>query len=187
MNRNQYNWIYALVIILVASGAFMAFTPSIESVEQNSNTIKWMSLEDIEKAQTTSPRPVLVSLNTSWCVWCKKMDESTFSDASVINYINNNFYALKFDAEADVNYNLKGKSYSLTTINNRKVHQLAWDWGNVNGRIGYPTIVILDEKLDKLNASPGFKDVEAMTSLMKFYGEGIYKTKSWQDYLSGGK
>ncbi|MCO5233941.1 MAG: DUF255 domain-containing protein [Chitinophagales bacterium] len=187
MKRKHYNWIYAFVILLAVSGITTAFLPAIESVEQNANTINWLSLDEIEKAQKTSPKPVLVSLNTSWCVWCKKMDESTFSDASVINYINKNFYALKFDAEADVNYNLKGTNYSLTTVNNRKVHQLAWEWGNVNGRIGYPTIVILNENLEKLHTSPGFKDVDAMTSLMKYFGEGIYKTKSWQDYLSGGK
>jgi thioredoxin-related protein len=115
------------------------------------------------------------------------MDESTFSDPNLINYINKNFYALKFDAESVQSVNFKGKDYPVQTINNRKVHQLAWDWGNVNGRIGYPTIVILDQNLDKLQAFPGFKDVEAMTSLAKFYGEGIYKNKSWQDYLSGGK
>ena len=56
----------------------------------------------------------------------------------------------------------------------------------MNGRIGYPTIVILDKKKEKIQAYPGFKDVDAMTSLAKFYGEGIYKNKSWQDYLSSG-
>ena len=187
MEKKNYTWLLILPIVLAITIVSMSFMNSVENAEQNSGSIKWMTLDEINAAQKVSPKPVIVDLYTSWCVWCKKMDESTFSDPNLINYINKNFYALKFDAESVQSVNFKGKDYPVQTINNRKVHQLAWDWGNVNGRIGYPTIVILDQNLDKLQAFPGFKDVEAMTSLAKFYGEGIYKNKSWQDYLSGGK
>lgn len=187
MKNKNYTWLLIFPIVLAASTFSMAFMKSVEEVEQTSGNIKWMTLDEITVAQKTTPKPVIVDLYTSWCVWCKKMDESTFSDPTLISYINKNFYVLKFDAEAQQSVTFKDKVYDVQKINNRNVHQLAWDWGNVNGRIGYPTIVILDNNMDKLQAFPGFKDVDAMTSLAKFYGDGIYKNKSWQDYLSSGK
>ena len=186
MEKKNYTWLLILPIVLAITIVSMSFMNSVENAEQNSGSIKWMTLDEINAAQKVSPKPVIVDLYTSWCVWCKKMDESTFSEPTLISYINQNFYALKFDAESKETVSLKGKDYQIQTINNRSVHQLAWDWGNVNGRIGYPTIVILDDKMEKIQAYPGFKDVDAMTSLAKFYGEGIYKNKSWQDYLSSG-
>lgn len=186
MKKKKYTWTLLLPVILGISVLAMSFMKSVEEVEQT-NQIKWLSLDELEAAQKSAPKPVIVDLYTSWCVWCKKMDESTFTDPNIINYINKNFYAVKFDAESEANIQFKGNAYGIQTINNRKVHQLAWNWGNVNNRIGYPTIVILDENLDKIQAFPGFKDVEAMQSLAKYYGEKIYKTKSWQDYLSSGQ
>ncbi len=172
----------ALIITALATSSFME---SEESTEQTPS-INWMTIQEIEAAQKEAPKPVLVDLYTSWCVWCSKMKESTYTDPGLVQYINQNFYATRFDAEADVNVVLKEQEYPLITINNRKVHKLAWEWGAKNNRIGYPTIVVLDNNLDKLEAFPGFKDADAMNSLVKYYGEGIYKSKSWQDYLSGG-
>lgn len=186
MRKKKYTWVLLLPVILGISVLSMSFMKSVEEVKQT-NQIKWLTLDELEIAQKSAPKPVIVDLYTSWCVWCKKMDESTFTDPNIINYINKNFYAVKFDAESEANIQFKGNNYGIQTINNRKVHQLAWTWGNVNNRIGYPTIVILDEKSDKIQAFPGFKDVEAMQSLAKYYGEKIYKTKSWQDYLSSGQ
>ena len=36
---------------------------------------------------------------TSWCGWCKRMDGSTFSDPTIVNYMNAKYYCVKFDAE----------------------------------------------------------------------------------------
>lgn len=184
MNKKHYTSIL-LSFIAVAGFSLVSFMEAPEEVEQ-SNQVKWMSLDEVVAAQKTSPKPVIVNLYTSWCVWCSKMDESTFKDPSLVSYINKNFYTLKFDAEADVNVSLKGTEYPLITINNRKVHKLAWEWGAVNNRIGYPTIVVLDGEMEKLQAFPGFKDVEAMRVLARYFAEDVYKTKSWQEYLSSG-
>ena len=148
--------------------------------------IDWKSIEEIEVAQKENPKPVFVNLYTDWCVWCTKMDQSTYSDPKIVNYINEHFYALTFDAEGDQTVSVNNKQYNLETVNNRKVHKLAWEWGSVNNRIGYPTIVVLDSQMGKMQAFPGFKDSDAMNSLIKYYGENIYKTRSWQDYLTNG-
>jgi thioredoxin-related protein len=174
----------ALLLLLIFP--FSSFQPA-ENQQQSSGGIQWMTFEEMLAAQQKEPRKVLVDLYTDWCGWCKKMDASTFGDQAIINYINKHYYAVKLNGEKDVTVTIKGRQYKLAKINNRDTHELAWEWGSANNRLGYPTIVILDEQINKLNNFPGYKDVEAMEALLRYYGENIYLSKSWQDYISGGK
>jgi len=44
-------------------------------------------------------RPVLLNLTTVWCPWCRRMDETTYSDPSSIELINEAFVAIRVDAD----------------------------------------------------------------------------------------
>lgn len=56
--------------------------------------------------------PVLLSISAVWCYWCHVMEETTFSDADVASYINENFIPVLVDNDhrPDVNarYNVGG-------------------------------------------------------------------------------
>jgi uncharacterized protein len=47
----------------------------------------------------TSDRPVLLCLTAVWCHWCHQMDETTYSDPDVIQFINEHFIAIRVDAD----------------------------------------------------------------------------------------
>ena len=36
---------------------------------------------------------------TTWCGWCRQLDNTTYRDPQVIKYLNDNFIPLKIDAE----------------------------------------------------------------------------------------
>ena len=61
--------------------------------------INWISIEELETAQANEPRKVLIDVYTAWCGWCKKMDKTTFVDKDLVNYVNDNYYCVKFDGE----------------------------------------------------------------------------------------
>lgn len=44
-------------------------------------------------------KPVLLALSAVWCHWCHVMDETTYSDADVIAYINENFIPVRVDSD----------------------------------------------------------------------------------------
>jgi uncharacterized protein YyaL (SSP411 family) len=44
-------------------------------------------------------RLIVLSLSAVWCHWCHVMDETTYSDDAVINYINENFIPIRVDAD----------------------------------------------------------------------------------------
>ena len=61
--------------------------------------INWMSFEEAVKLNETKPKKIFIDVFTDWCGWCTKMDQTTFVDKDVVAYMNENFYAVKFNAE----------------------------------------------------------------------------------------
>lgn len=62
--------------------------------------VNWISFEELEKLYASQPKPIIVDLYTNWCGWCKEMDRTTYSNAKVAAYINENYYAVKYNAES---------------------------------------------------------------------------------------
>ena len=48
--------------------------------------------------------------------------------------------------------------------------------------MSYPTYVFLDEQFNLLAPVPGFMPPESIMPVLKYFGEDIYKTKTWQEY-----
>ena len=60
--------------------------------------VNWIELDNNTQINNNGKK-MIIDLYTDWCGWCKVMDRNTFTDSDVISHINNNFVAIKFDAE----------------------------------------------------------------------------------------
>ena len=75
--------------------------------------IAWMpwGARAFERAQSED-KPILLSISAVWCHWCHVMDETSYSDAGVIDAINERFVPVRVDNDRrpDVNarYNMGG-------------------------------------------------------------------------------
>ncbi|MBC8047924.1 MAG: thioredoxin family protein [Fimbriimonadaceae bacterium] len=148
------------------------------------NEIRWVSIEEAMTKTAQNPKPIMIDFYTDWCGWCKKLDQTTYSDKEVIDYINKHYYAVKFDAEQKEQITFLGKTYSFVASGNRGTHQLAAQLANRNGRIGYPTITFLDANGNRLAAEGGYKDVPKMKSVLRYYGEEFYVSMTFNEFLT---
>lgn len=73
--------------------------------------IKWFTINDAYQAYLKNPKPFYIDVYTDWCGWCKRMDQTTFKDPELANYLNNFFYPIKFDAESKEPVNFGGRTY----------------------------------------------------------------------------
>jgi uncharacterized protein len=75
--------------------------------------IAWMpwGAQAFERAKSED-KPILLSISAVWCHWCHIMDETSYSDAAVIDDINRRFVPIRVDNDRrpDVNarYNMGG-------------------------------------------------------------------------------
>jgi len=84
---------------LGASLVFAALTGS----KLQAQEVQWRSdYAAARKEATDSGRPLLVDFGTEQCVWCRKLDVTTFRDPAVAKLITERFVPVKIDGRADV-------------------------------------------------------------------------------------
>jgi thioredoxin-related protein len=145
----------------------------------NAEKIKWLSLAELQTAYAKQPKPIIIDVYTSWCGWCKVMDKETYSNDKVADYINEHFYAVKFNAESKDSAVFGKKKYGFNpayNANDLAVYLLF-------GRMGYPTTVLLST----IDAQPaplsGYLKPSELEAPVKYFGEGAYKNKNFPDYM----
>lgn len=145
--------------------------------------INWMSWEEAIAANQQAPKKLLVDVYTEWCGYCKKMDAKVFTDPAIEQFIKENFYAVKFDAEQKESIKYAGHTFNFNpNATRRGVHDLAI--ALLDSRMSYPSIVYLDEDRNRISISPGFKPADKFINELNFIQGGHYRTKTYQEYLA---
>ncbi|GAL73053.1 thioredoxin family protein [Jejuia pallidilutea] len=54
----------------------------------------------------------MMDVYTVWCGPCKMLDKNTFRNPDVIDYVNKNYYAVKFNGEGNDVVSYKDNSYA---------------------------------------------------------------------------
>ena len=155
------------------------------SISQAQKDVNWMTWQDAMEAAEKNPKKLYVDIYTDWCGYCKKMDKTTFKDPATVKYLNENFYPVKFNAEQKDNITFNDTEFKYITGGGRGVHELAY--ALLNGRLGYPAFVILDEEFARILISPGFKGPDAVMMEMKFATEEKYKVMAWTTFQNDYK
>ena len=163
--------LYIFVLITIVS-----FNVSAQQAEK----IRWYSLEEALRLNATAPRKILIDVYTDWCGFCKAMDAQTFGNPVIANYINQNFYAVKFDAESTATVNFAGHSFGqgVSSGSRKPTHQFV----SALGVSGYPTVVYFTDDLKLIGAVPGFYTPEKIEPLLHFVVEEKYMTVSLEEY-----
>jgi len=140
--------------------------------------VNWMSFEKAAIEMKKNPKKVYIDMYTGWCHWCKVMDKKTLSNPKVVQYLNENFYCIKFNAESkqDVTYN--GIVYNYDK--KRKAHELAIEL--MNGKLSFPTSIFLEENFSKAQPVPGYLKVRDMEMILKYLAENKNKTTPWSNW-----
>jgi thioredoxin-related protein len=159
-------------LILISAALVTAFTISAnEDATKKEPGIKWLSFSEAAKLNAKQPKKIFIDVYTGWCGWCVKMDKTTFKDPKITQYINDNYYAVKLDAESNTMTTYKGKAM--------KEMELA---KNIFRATGFPTTVYLDEDQNLLQPISGYLEAEILDKILHFYGEDSYKTMSWEQF-----
>lgn len=147
--------------------------------------IKWLSWEEVVIKRQQEPKKVIVDVYTDWCGWCKKMDASTFSNQNLVKYVNENYYAIKFDAEQKEPIILGTDTFKFIENGRRGYHELAALI--MNSRMSYPTTVFLDENINMIQPIPGYLSVQNIEPILIFIAEEKYKSQEWTSFQQNYK
>jgi len=154
--------------------------------------INWISMNEALAAQKETPKKIIMDVYTKWCGPCKLMDKNTFSNKDVIKFINENYYAVKFNAEGieEVNYQdfiYTNPNYQEGRKGRNSQHLLA----HALKVTGYPSLVFFKDNGDLIQTVVGYKTPEQLEIFLKMIaGDDYLKLttgEAWQEYQENFK
>ena len=129
----------------------------LEADPNDNKTIQWLTMEQVQEMVKKESKPIFIDVYTDWCGWCKKMDKATFNNENVAEYVNEHYYAVKMNAESSEKFNFKG--YEVTPRELTRAFKVS----------GFPTIVLMDGKLENVHPVSGYKEAKEFQKLLEMY------------------
>ncbi len=164
----------ATLIIII----FISFYLKAQETEPK---INWMSFTEALTAQKESKgigtKKIMMDIYTNWCGPCKMMDKQTFKNKDLINYVNTNFYAVKFNGEGGGTIKYDEQTFKNPRYDPKKkfsrnsAHQLT-DYLQIKG---FPSIVFFDVDGSLIAPLPGYRTAKQLELFLKLFKTNKYK------------
>lgn len=83
-----------LVLVCLCAAAAVAAGPK--------NGLKWhKDIFAAHKEAVRTGKPMLLVFGADWCVFCKKLEQTTLAEPEMVKYINGNFVPVHLDVDRD--------------------------------------------------------------------------------------
>jgi len=146
---NLIRWMIIFSIIIAFSSAAMAANQD----------INWYSYKNGMEKINNENKKGYIHFYTDWCTYCKLMNQKTFTDESVIAFLNENFVPIRVNAEEQRDV---AKKYGVSKFPNN------WFIGEDQAEIG---------------KRPGFIPADIMLKMLQYVSSDSFKDMSFQDYV----
>lgn len=91
IKKNEWDTFRMLLLLILICAAV--------SSEALAESIRWIySYEDSLRLASRQDKPIMVGFYTTWCMYCRKLDETTYVDNAVVD-LSKDFVCLKVDGE----------------------------------------------------------------------------------------
>ena len=126
----------------------------------SSDKVKWHSYDEGIHLAKIEKKKIFISFHANWCTYCKKMDKNTFTDKSVISYLNKNYICIKVDYDREKNIVSK---YNVKAI---------------------PDTWFVTEKGEGIGNQLGYLSPKKLLLMLKYVHTDSYKTMKMSEFIS---
>lgn len=131
---------------------------------QNFAQLNTHTFEEAEKLSIENPKPFVIFIHTDWCKICKMIENTTLKNKEIIQYLNQNFYFISFNAEdkKEIKFNKNTFRFKPKGTNSG-IHELAELLSNQT----YPTITILHPDYSIVTQIESFVNVKTLLQILE--------------------
>lgn len=142
--------------------------------------VNWLSIKEAQQKNKEVQKPFIIDIYTDWCGWCKHMMKTTYSNSGIANYINSNFYPVKFDAETKDTIEYNGKIYKPTSKEPKTPHELAIKF--LGTSLSYPSTMFVTNNFEYNLLSQGFIEDKKIEPLLIFMVENAWRNSVYDEF-----
>lgn len=187
--------------VLFIAGLLFSFA----GFSQEKEAINWIPFDKAVELAQKNHKHIIVDVYTQWCGPCKMMSKNTFQNPAIAKYINEHYYAVKFDAENfdtlkivlnvpdTIRDKKTGKVTKVATKKQplkfynpapkgtpRSVHQFAASI--LDNNLSYPSIVFLNDKIQRIDIVKGYHTAPQFEPIIKFIGSSSYVKQKYDEW-----
>jgi len=169
-----------LIVTFLAFGVLL----SVQNVPNESETeINWLTIEEALELQKKTPKKIFMDVYTNWCGPCKLLDRNTFHNPDVVKYVNENYYAVKFDAEGNTTVKFKEQTFSNPNFDPSKVKRRngVHEFTRFLQVSAYPSMLFFDEEANLLTPVTGYLKPQQLELYLKLFAEDKHKEMTTQE------
>jgi thioredoxin-related protein len=150
-----------------------------DSLKIKPASIKWKTFDKLKTENQKNKKLIVINIQSPWSVATRIMDTTTYGDAQLSKYINENLYPIKLDVATKDTIEFFGKKYINSP--NTPFSDLALYL--MNNQIIIPSTVFVSPEGAILSHVPGYFTSSAIEPILHFFQEGAYKTQKWETYI----
>jgi len=151
------------------------------TLEDQLKKLNWQQPSEAFKSVPEQKLKSIVLIQTNWCNSCKVMQRTSFIDKDVFAYADSTYRFIDFNPEIKDTIVFKGQQFVNPAQPQMPFHQLAV--GLCKNNLILPTMALLDEDNNLMETIPFYLPPSVMKKVLYYYGEDIYKTKSWVEFM----
>ncbi|MFC5284830.1 thioredoxin family protein [Pedobacter alpinus] len=130
--------------------------------------LKVYDINQLDSLQNIEQKQVMIFIYTDWCRYCESMKHTSFKNQKLIDFLNDNYYTVILNGEANQTINYGGKTFKfLLTGKNIGEHEFVKAL-TLGKPISYPNIYIFNTSNEVLFNYSGYISGNELLKKLEF-------------------
>jgi thioredoxin-related protein len=167
----------------ITLGIIAVFAFTLTAIAQE---INWVTMDEALELQKKEPKKIFMDVYTNWCGPCKMLDKNTFQNPDVAAYVNEHYYAVKFNAEGDSSVTYEDKTFGNPDFDASKTNRRnsVHEFSRYLKVRAYPTMIFFDEEGKYISPVSSYMKPQQLELYLKLFKTDEYKKMTTQEQFN---